>query len=302
MLSNNMRTLSKIILRLTVKLFEILQHLASILLFTRLEYVGNWKPKGEEKDTLLILGNGPSLQGELDLIKRLAITEHNIYDILCVNSFAETAYYSEIKPAKYMIIDPLFFLEKSANEWVNLKKEKTIHSLLDKTNWSLSLYVPRFYLQSSFVHRLSANKCINIIPLNNTPLSGGSESFKHYMFKLYLANPVYQNVLIPAIFLGIQKKYKRIQVFGADHSWLVNLRVLSNNFVTLDDKHIDESTNDIVILKNVNGSAKRIHEFTHQVSVMFKEYHVLKKYAEINSVKILNMTSNSFIDAFDRYK
>jgi hypothetical protein len=297
-----MRTFFKILYFNSKKLLETILQLITIIFFTKYKYIKNWIPEKKRKNTLVVIGNGPSLKNEFDVIQQFVNSGKKEHDFICMNAFAATKYYEEIKPDKYIIVDPLFFKDTTNIEFVNITRNSTIKSLIDKTNWSVSLYVPRYYLKSIFVQRLSSNKYINIIPINNTPLSGGLEFLKHFLFKLNLGNPFGRNVMSIAIFLGIQKKYKNILLFGADHSWFNNLKVLPNNFITLDDKHINENDEDVIVLKDEDGKPKKLHVFIYQLYITFREYHVLNKYAKKNDIEILNMTNDSFIDAFKKSK
>ncbi len=92
--------------------------------------------------------------------------------------------------------------------------------------------------------------------------------------------------------------FKNINLWGADHSWLQNLKVLQDNSVILSDKHISQSDNNNIKLTNEDGTDKKLHTFLFQISSMFREYHIISRFADIMDIKIINRTNDSFIDAF----
>jgi len=293
-----MRTILKILYSISKKFVETLIQFFSILIFTKLRFINNLKSNKSSKNKLVILGNGPSLTGSLDKI--IEIHNSSEYDFICVNQFANSEYFEKLKPNYYMLVDPIYFKETPDNKRVNSIKKELKINLVRKVDWHLTLYIPRYYIQSSFIQSLSANQYVRIVPLNNVPLLGGFEKIKQFLFEYDLGTPFWRNVLIAAIFIGIQKEYKRIILYGADHSWLNNLKVLPNNNIILDDKHLNRYDLDEIVLTDEEGNPKKLHVFIQQMYFTFREYHVLNKYAEKKGIKILNMTDNSFIDAFER--
>jgi hypothetical protein len=280
------------------KIFETILQFVSILLFTKIKYIVNLRPEKISKKKLLILGNGPSLSSAINEI--INIQKKNEFDFICVNEFAFVDYYKVLKPQHYVLIDPIYFKETPNNERVNNIKNKLLTHLLKDTEWRIKLYIPRYYVNSSFIKTVENNKNIQVVSLNNVPLFGGFGLIKEMLFYYNLGNPVWQNVLIAAIFLGIQKNYKTILLFGADHSWFNNLKVLVDNSTILNDIHIDNSTKNLQILTDEIGNPKKLHVFIQQMYITFREYHVLNKYAEKNGTEIVNITKNSFIDAFKK--
>jgi hypothetical protein len=293
-----MRHFLKISFEIFLKICETLIQLLTILIFIKFKYIRNFKSK-KDLTKLIILGNGPSLEKSLNEIIESKDTDST--DVLCVNGFASSEYYSKIKPNYYVLTDPAFFNNSFEIERIISLRTTLEQSLLCKTNWKLDVYVPRYYLKSEFVIKIKENKNISIKPYNNVPLRGGWDRLKLLFFSMNLGNPVMQNVLITSIFIGIKKKYKNISLYGADHSWTKDLNVLENNTITLQDKHIsfDKKNSDIILTDEV-GVPTKLHEFLYPVATMFKEYNVLRKYADKEKVNILNMTKNSFIDAFEK--
>ena len=81
-----------------------------------------------------ILANGPSLKNAMD--NNEVILED--VDVFCVNSFCESAYFWEIKPKFYFLVDGQFFnptLERCKSQVENIQKA------FSKVDWDMVLYI-----------------------------------------------------------------------------------------------------------------------------------------------------------------
>ena len=71
---------------------------------------------GEPKPSVLILGNGPSLAEDLPrLIER---REHETKDVMAVNFFALDERFETVRPAYYVLSDPMFFRDSACRDRV----------------------------------------------------------------------------------------------------------------------------------------------------------------------------------------
>jgi hypothetical protein len=109
------------------------------------------------------------------------------------------------------------------------------------------------------------------------------------------------NVLIPSIMIALSLGFKKIFLFGADHSWLKDIWVDEENNVLLQQKHFYDIDKAKPRHMDYLGKGKRkMHE------VLIKFYHSFKGYFEIDAYgknqgkTIYNCTPGSYIDAFDR--
>lgn len=75
-------------------------------------YVGRAGTVGAPKPSVLILGNGPSLAE--DLPRLIARGEHTAKDIMAVNYFALDERFTTVRPAYYVLSDPMFSATASA--------------------------------------------------------------------------------------------------------------------------------------------------------------------------------------------
>lgn len=282
-LYNKIVSLFELFLGLIVCVFSFLKSPTKVL--------PKYHPKYKNK--LLILGNGPSLNSQMDFI------HHNRRnsELICVNGFSRNKEYELLKPELYFLLDPIFF----KNDWDTYDLSKsTIKCIKEKTDWNLLLILPRKWKNSKSINQLRNNNNISIGYVKNVPMVGELNFFKKTLFKLELSTPVFQNVLLAAIFFGINRKYDEINLFGSDHSWLNNIFVDTNNMVTLRDNHFDETKT--IELVNIDKSPKKLYVFTKQIYIMLREYSILSLYAKYRGVKIINYSHNSHIESFVKKK
>ena len=246
-------------------------------------------PKNNKK--LFILGNGPSLSDQLSFIS----DERDQAELICLNGFSRNNKYELLKPEVYLLIDPVFFKD----DWNTYEiSTSTLLSIKKKTDWNLLLIVPRKWKNSKSIKQFSDNKNISIGYIKNVPMIGSLNFIKKIFFKLEFSTPVFQNVLIAAIYFGVNRRYQEINLFGADHTWLNDLSVDKNNEVYLKDDHFDEVKT--IKLVHIDKSPKKAYFFINQIQIMLREYSVLNSYAEQMGVRIINYTVNSHIETFEK--
>lgn len=249
-------------------------------------------------DSIQILGNGPSLKD--DIPKVLETRENSA--VMVVNSFAATELYEQLKPEYYVIVDPAFF-EHPTNDRIKKVQEKTANALIEKTNWDLNLLVPYQAKKSSFIKRVrSSSDLISVFYFNNIPVIGGSQKMNTFLFKKGFANPLFQNVLICGLFIGVKMKFKNIFLWGADHSWHEDFKLSDDNFIYTPDKHFYDTPdkNNYFIHAHDNGTPKKVHEEFFVVARTFAVYHSIEHYSKAVGSEVFNLSSKTWIDAFKR--
>jgi hypothetical protein len=244
----------------------------------------------------VVLGNGPSLKQSL--------TEHSEFirshDILCVNSFAISDEYKVLKPKYCVMLDPGLWLSTSD------VSKKTFNALIEKTDWDLTLFIPRTASKNAiFAEVAKANKMINIVFYNYT-VYNGFNFLRNWLFKNNLAMPQCQNVLSASLFQCINMKYKEVFLFGADHTWHQDLYVNDDNLVCIKDVHFYENREKVNIRPFYKGmhlkETFKMHEIFLTWSKVFIGYFIMNDYARYMGCEIYNATNVSFIDAFKRIK
>lgn len=234
--------------------------------------------KVEGADTLTILANGPSLKEDMSKI------DFSRGHFSVVNDFYKSPYYKMLKPAYYVIADPVYFEEN----------ENIMH-LVREVDWNMKLLVPYYAWKKIDLLRRCPNQFIEVVPYN-TIIYNGFECFRNSVYKKGLSIPKVQNVLAASIFTGINMGYKEINLYGVDHSWTQTLGVNSMNQVCAVDYHFYDKEKP----KFSPYNKIKMHELLRAFAFMFESYHFIRKYADYRGCRIINCTKDSFIDAFER--
>ena len=263
----------------------------------------SFKPYITNCDECLVLGNGPSLK---EVIKDLPVLRKG-RDLFCINWFAITDYYTKIKPSHYVFLDPAFWFYEVSDE-LSKKRDELFNKIEKATNWPLLLFLPHIAKTDRGWKRLSNFNNSNITICyyyHNGIGSNVYTSIRHFLYKYNAGTPSVYNVLIPTIFLATNLGYKKIFLFGADHSWFEQIFVGSDNVLYKKDEHFyNKQENKIPIYKAVPrcNEVFKVYEICDIWSDIFEGYIILEEYARQKGVKIYNASSKSYIDAFERIK
>lgn len=262
------------------KLFYTLEWGISVLIGTDL---CNHVKLVENAKLLSILANGPSLKEEL---KSLDLENG---DFMVLNDFCNSQLFQNIKPKYYILADPWYF------------ENPTIFTILqEKTKWAMKLFVPYYTWNKFFLKRKDLSEYISIIPFVVINYKG-FEAFRFWIYGHGLSMPRPQNVLVPAIFNGINMGYEQIRLYGVDHSWIESIRVNNKNEVCQTDSHFyDEEEQQLRPWCKSSGEQYKLFEILNDLSQTFKSYFQISKYALYKRCGIINCTKKSYIDAFER--
>lgn len=245
----------------------------------------------ENKRTLVILGNGPSLRGVLDNPPAwLADT-----DRMAVNFAANTDMFRSMRPERYVLADPHFFGGEKSDPNV-----KRLWENLRGCDWPMTLHIPVKEAGRARAH-LAGNTRIILSTFNMTP-GEGWPALTHPLFDAGLAMPRPRNVMIPAVMEGIRAGYHRILLAGADHSWLQSLYVDDDNMVVSVQPHFYADNDKEKERVRSEYAGYHLHDILGSMTVAFRSYHEIAAYAAKRGVTILNATPGSYIDAFPRLR
>ena len=254
------------------------------------------KVNTESNKEIFILANGPSLKN--DLSNKSLFDQFRNNDVLVVNFFSLSDEFYSLRP-KYNIIVALdFFKDQLEDEYVDLTKKW--HKSLQKINWPMKLFVP--YEARNFKgwqQEVLRNKCIEVIYLNYITIVG-SNWLKFKLMKRRLAVPRLHNVLGPAIMVALWSDYKKINLFGVDHSWLPLINVDHNNRVFVGHPHFYEEEDKQRKQMGTSKRYRKLHEVLDKFLLTFKGYFDIDEYAKKQGAGIYNFTKESFIDAFEK--
>lgn len=237
---------------------------------------------------LRILGNGKSLN-------EVSLTESDAINYMVVNRHVLGDNYTTIRPMYYVLADPHFFEHP---EGLGI-----IKAINEKTTWAMTLCVVYTKDAKHAIKQIVDNSNIKTVFYNASTFNGYN-SLKYYLYDLQLAMPLVQNVLVASIMIGVLMDYKRIELYGVEHSWTKYIFVDDNNVVYLENPHFfDKNKVSAQPIKDIQHTDEYpIYLILEQYSRMFKSYWEIKDYikATRKSSYICNKTKGSFIDAFEK--
>ena len=272
--------------------------LSALRILLQSNFTGIVQHKTQTKP-LLILGNGPSLN---DTLKNNPAAILQEFDLMAVNAAACSEQFSALQPKLYILNAVTYFQNDSElSPFYIQAKNDLFEALKEKTRWNMTLLVP-FRAKKSIEFQMLITSTPNLTAsyFNQTPVEG-LNFWSHRWYNLGWGMPRPHNVLIPGIMIGIRLGYKTIGMVGADHSWLADLSVNENNEALLRHVHYyaTDGTQPMKVEDRIDRPRK-LHEIIHKFYLSFKGYWQIKAYAKAKHVSIINASSISMIDAFDR--
>ena len=246
-------------------------------------------------DKVAILGNGPSLAKELPEL----LAKGEEYDFMAVNFFAEDDRFAELKPAYYVLSDPMFFRATAMQERV----DSLYRLLTERVTWPMTLYV-QYYNPERFDYRAALpNKNIRIVPFHTT-LYEGFSSVRHWLFKRGLGSANYGTVVQVGEYVALLLGYKRVELYGVDHTLLDGLVVDTENRLCRRDSHYYDTkpAEPKPIMKKVPAEPYTVAEYLAETAQLFRGHEILRDYADALGAEIINCTEESLIDSYKRDK
>jgi hypothetical protein len=249
-----------------------------------------------DHDECVILGNGPGLN--------LTVTRHRSFlenkTLICVNQFAETELYRQLKPAIYVLGAPEMWLD-DVEEFYYKKGENLFSGISRHTEWQIRLYIHRSaHKYKRWQEIIKSNKNITVCYYNPTPVEG-FRWFRNLCFRWNLGMPRPHNVLIPSLMIALNSSFNIIYLAGADHSWLKDVYVTEDNEVLLSQKHFYDATTPLARpMDKLGKGSRRLHEVLMKWVYSFRGYFDILEYSISINKKIYNITPGSYIDAFER--
>ena len=239
-----------------------------------------------------IMGNGPALN---DVLNRIETSDNA--SAFAVNFMINTEHFFVVKPNNYIIADSVFWKEedslraKGTKLHENMAKAKL--SFLDnlkKIDWDMNLFIPNDCPTGLFA---DVPQKIHVIRYNRTPVDGW-KWLRHLLYSLGLGMPKPVNVVNAAIFCAIMSGYKEIDLFGVNHSWMIDFRVDEQNRIYTKDSHFYKGESERIFYKK-----GQLEISLRSMADAFKSHAMLNDFAKSRGVKIYNCTRHSFIDAYE---
>lgn len=291
-----MLTFCKKLYHLTTSAMSFFISLLSCLLFSSFSAAGKIKKlrkklNGKFKECY-IMGNGPALN---DILQSPMANREEVA-LFAVNFFALNEKFLQVKPDCYMMIDPVLWRNEN-NNTSNEKKKQEVRSnvkrlleQLEKVDWDMYFFISNRCPLSLFKN---VSPHVHVVQINTTPVSGWKWA-SHLLYNLGLGMPLPQNVTNAAIFAAIFLRFEKIYLYGANHSWMLDLRVDEQNRIYTEDSHFYKaSENRYYFQKGILEKHLRCY------ANAFASHTALDEYSRTVGVRVYNRTRGSFIDAYE---
>lgn len=249
----------------------------------------------KEKD-LIILGNGPSLASSIEN-RNLFLQDK---DLMCVNHFPNTSFYTELKPKYFITVAPDLWLDEIDKKFVD-QSDKLFREMARVTSWPLIFLIPfEAKKYKRWRSDIEKNPNIHIIYYNNIGIEGWKVA-RHFFYKNNLAMPRPHNVIIASIYMAVNLGYKKIYLWGTEHTQFKEISVDDNNIALINQKHFyDGDSSRPSTLDHKGIGHRKVHEILFKFMIAFKNYFLLEEYSRSRGATVINDTPGSLIDAFDR--
>ncbi|MCX6256871.1 MAG: hypothetical protein NTW49_03080 [Bacteroidia bacterium] len=256
----------------------------------------HFQKEKDEPEECVILGNGPGLNTLIEKHRQFLGGK----SLICVNHFAETRLFQELKPAVYVLGAPEMWLD-DVEEYYFRKGENLFSEIALNTSWKMRMFIPwSAHKSKRWQQKIRRNPNISIQYYNPTPVEG-FRWFCNLCFRDNLGMPRPHNVMIPSIMIAINSSWSVIYLAGADHSWLKDVWVTENNEVLLSQRHFyDQDTAQPKPMDKLGKGSRRLHEVLMKWVYSFRGYFEIEAYSHKMNRKIINITPGSYIDAFER--
>lgn len=258
-------------------------------------YVGRAGTVGNPHPVMAILGNGPALGHELPhLLASGALRER---DVMAVNYFALDERFEAVRPAYYVLSDPMFFRDSPQRERV----AELYRTLNARVAWPMHLYV-QYYNPERFDYRAALpNPNIRIIPFH-TQVYRGFPALNLRLFRRGLGSANYGTVVQVCEYIALLLGYRTVELYGVDHTLLDGLTVDEANRLCRIDRHYYDTAPAAPqpILQKVPPRPYTMAIYLAEVADLFHGHEVLRDYAAWLGARIVNRTRGSMIDAYER--
>lgn len=242
---------------------------------------------------MAILGNGPSLSEELPRL----MAEPEGRDFMAVNFFAHDPRFEVLRPSCYVLSDPMFFRDSPRREQV----AELYRTLNERVAWPMNLYV-QYYNPERFDYRaVLPNPDIRIVRFHSH-MYRGFRGVEFWLFRRGLGSANFGTVVQVGEYVALLLGYKRIELYGVDHTLLEGLCVDDRNRLCRVDRHYyDDGSPEVrPIVRNVPPQPYTMAQYLAEVAELFRGHEVLRDYARTLGARIVNRTAGSMIDAYDR--
>ena len=277
--------------------------ITSFLFFPRLaisenltDYIRKNPINGDFKRAVL-LANGPSLKRELLQIKE-SLSKLDDCLFIGINDFSLSEDYSLLKPKAYVLSDSKYFMETSLME----RSLKSLHEINVKTTWKMNIYVPFKHRDSFLKFSAIDNPNIHVIPFHSIRF-WGLEKIRMYVYKWGLGNGEFGTVIINAIYVALVLGFKKLYLFGVDHTFFDGLHVDKKNRLCYIYNHFDSTEPEVKPMMSHHDGVTvpfTMYDFLTEKLDVWHGHEVMKDFSKFMGAEIINCTENSMIDTYKR--
>lgn len=230
-----------------------------------------------------VVMNGPTLKDSIHLINEIP------GKVLMVNSaISHLEDFNSIKPNYYCLADPAYIDPNAAladlvvNTWESI----------NQYNGPLELFVPNLWKNKFLINKSN----IHVRYVISVPAPKG----KHLYEKLQknTGAPAFQGVVVMGLYVALQLGYKKIYLHGAEQK-RDNIFVNERNELYIRDVHLYKEKKTIKNL-TLRSGIHMLDEYHAEVN-LFENLYLLRDYSAICGAKIINVSTDSLIDCFERY-
>ena len=263
------------------------------------ERIENFIKKKEDRERdLMVLVNGPSLNGSLDKI--IDGREYEKNDLVVVNFMPNDSRFYIIRPKYLIISDPMFYDKPSQIERV----ESFYNNINKRITWDITLFTPyAYYKDLKWRKSRFVNPKIEVVPIHQVEPPEGRNDLACILAKKGLMGADFGSVLHHCIYVGMLLGYKKILLYGADHNFFDGLCVNNDNQVCRRTVHFYETDAPVSPLYHHYSGEKRPYTmsfFLWEYWRIFRGHATLRAIADYLDVKIINRTPGSMIDSYER--
>lgn len=245
---------------------------------------------------LVILANGPSLRADLEKYPGFFLDKQ----LLCVNQFVLSDDFERLKPQYYMLLDIGYFVGNTIPRVAEVR-ERVKQALITKTTWPITIFCPAEGRNSRFHRDLTASGIPVKFAFVNRTVVTGIRSIRHWLYRRQMGMPPPQNVLIGALMAGLACGFTRIIILGADHSWHQGLEIgTDGKLVSIENHFYDQKPWKVAVQHPETLERATIHDYFFNLYRTFRSYHLIQEFSSTEGARIINASSVTFIDAFER--
>ena len=147
------------------------------------------------------------------------------------------------------------------------------------------------------------NPMIRIVPFHSIVFHG-FRNVEFWCYRRGLGAGNFGTVVQNGEFIGILLGYKRIDLYGVDHTLLDGLTVDEENRLCRIKSHYYDKEQAVAepIYFNATNPPRPYSMYTYlaETAELFRGHEVLRDWAQAEGVRIVNCTRNSLIDAYER--